>query len=153
MGMRIKDDVVRVILALVLSAFAFAAPALAEATFAIAMHGEPALPRDFAVMPYADADAPKGGRMVQGVLGTFDSLNPFIVKGLPAQSLRGYVFESLMARGYDEPFSLYGLLARTIDTDDARSYVTFGGAFFRRQAGDGRRRDLFLAALARSRPA
>jgi peptide/nickel transport system substrate-binding protein len=125
MGMRIKDDVVRVILALVLSAFAFAAPALAEATFAIAMHGEPALPRDFAIMPYADADAPKGGRMVQGVLGTFDSLNPFIVKGLPAQSLRGYVFESLMARGYDEPFSLYGLLARTIDTDDARSYVTF----------------------------
>jgi peptide/nickel transport system substrate-binding protein len=125
MGMRIKDDVVRVILASVLSAFAFAAPALAEATFAIAMHGEPALPRDFAIMPYVDADAPKGGRMVQGVLGTFDSLNPFIVKGLPAQSLRGYVFESLMARGYDEPFSLYGLLARTIDTDDARSYVTF----------------------------
>jgi peptide/nickel transport system substrate-binding protein len=121
-----RDDVVRVtLLASVLSAFVFAAPALAEATFAIAMHGEPALPRDFAIMPYADADAPKGGRMVQGVLGTFDSLNPFIVKGLPAQSLRGYVFESLMARGYDEPFSLYGLLARTIDTDDARSYVTF----------------------------
>jgi len=89
------------------------------------MHGNPALPADFAVMPYANADAPKGGRMVQGVLGTFDSLNPFIVKGLPAQSLRGYVFESLMARGYDEPFSLYGLLARTIETDDARSYVTF----------------------------
>jgi peptide/nickel transport system substrate-binding protein len=101
------------------------APVLAEATYAIAMHGEPAQPRDFAIMPYANADAPKGGRMVQGVLGTFDSLNPFIVKGLPAQSLRGYVFESLMARGYDEPFSLYGLLARTVDTDDARSYVTF----------------------------
>ena len=46
------------------------------------MHGAPALPRDFAVAPYANADAPKGGRMVQGVLGTFDSLNPFIVKGL-----------------------------------------------------------------------
>ena len=39
--------------------------------------------------------------------------------------MRGYVFESLMARGYDEPFTLYGLLARTIETDDARSYVTF----------------------------
>jgi peptide/nickel transport system substrate-binding protein len=109
----------------VLSAWAFVAPAAAEATYAIAMHGDPALPRDFAVMPYANADAPKGGRIVQGVLGTFDSLNPFIAKGLPAQSLRGYVFESLMARGYDEPFSLYGLLARTIETDDARSYVTF----------------------------
>ena len=113
------------LLASVLLAWTFVAPAFAEATYGIAMHGDPALPRDFAVMPYANAEAPKGGRMVQGVLGTFDSLNPFIVKGLPAQSLRGCVFESLMARGYDEPFSLYGLLARTIETDDARSYVTF----------------------------
>ena len=104
---------------------AFVPPAAAEATYAIAMHGDPALPSEFAVVPYAKGDAPKGGRMVQGVLGTFDSLNPFIVRGLPAQFLRGYVFESLMARGYDEPFSLYGLLARTIETDDARSYVTF----------------------------
>ena len=113
------------LLASMLLAWTFVAPAFAEAAYGIAMHGDPALPRDFAVMPYANSEAPKGGRMVQGVLGTFDSLNPFIVKGLPAQSLRGYVFESLMARGYDEPFSLYGLLARTIETDDARSYVTF----------------------------
>jgi peptide/nickel transport system substrate-binding protein len=113
------------LLASMLLSWTFVAPAFAEATYGIAMHGDPALPRDFAVTPDANAEAPKGGRMVQGVLGTFDSLNPFIVKGLPAQSLRGYVFESLMARGYDEPFSLYGLLARTIETDDARSYVTF----------------------------
>jgi peptide/nickel transport system substrate-binding protein len=106
-------------------ALAGAAPALAEASYAIAMHGEPALSGDFTAMPYVNAGAPKGGRLVQGVLGTFDSLNPLIVKGLPAQSLRGFVFESLMARGYDEPFSLYGLLARTIETDDARNFVTF----------------------------
>jgi peptide/nickel transport system substrate-binding protein len=106
-------------------AFAGATPAAAEAAHAIAMHGAPAMSGDFAVVPYANADAPKRGRLVQGVLGTFDSLNPFIVKGLPAHSLRGYVIESLMARGYDEPFSLYGLLARTIETDDARSYITF----------------------------
>ena len=49
---------------------------------------------------------------MQGVLGTFDSLNPFIVKGLPAANIRSYVIESLLARGYDEPFTLYGLLAR-----------------------------------------
>src|SRR4029077_6006573 len=113
------------LLASMLLAWTLVTPAFAEAAYGIAMHGDPALPRDFAVMPYANADAPKGGRIVQGVLGTFDSLNPFIVKGLPAQSLRGYVFESLMARGYDEPFTLYGLLARTIETDDARSFVTF----------------------------
>ena len=76
-------------------------------------------------MPYANPDAPKGGRLVEGVLGTFDSLNPLIVKGLAVQPIRGYVVESLMARGYDEPFTLYGLLARTVETDDARSYVTF----------------------------
>jgi peptide/nickel transport system substrate-binding protein len=125
----LTDDLVSPIRALLAACGAFVAlagvtPAAAEAAYAIAMHGAPAMSGDF-VVPYANADAPKGGRLVQGVLGTFDSLNPFIVKGLPAQSLRGYVIESLMARGYDEPFSLYGLLARTIEIDDARSYVTF----------------------------
>ncbi len=69
--------------------------------------------------------APKGGQLTQGVLGTFDSLNPFIVKGLPAVNIRGYVIESLLARGYDEPFTLYGLLADSVATDAARSFVTF----------------------------
>jgi peptide/nickel transport system substrate-binding protein len=103
---------------------------------AIAMHGEPALTEGFAHPPYADPNAPKGGRLTQGVLGTFDNLNPFVAKGLVAQGLRGplvsnnniisgYVVESLMARGYDEPFTLYGLVAKTIETDEERSYVTF----------------------------
>jgi peptide/nickel transport system substrate-binding protein len=96
-----------------------------QARHAIAMHGEPAMPENFTHFRYADPDAPKGGRLTVGVLGTFDSLNPLIVKGVPAQSLRGYVIESLMARGYDEPFTLYGLLARSVETDAARSYVTF----------------------------
>jgi peptide/nickel transport system substrate-binding protein len=104
---------------------AFAPRAGAETAHAIAMHGAPAMPDDFTAAPYANPDAPKGGRLVEGVLGTFDSLNPLIVKGLAVQAIRGYVVESLMARGYDEPFTLYGLLARTVETDDARSYVTF----------------------------
>jgi peptide/nickel transport system substrate-binding protein len=103
---------------------------------AIAMHGEPALPEGFSQFRYVNPDAPKGGRLVQGVLGTFDSVNPFIVKGLPPTGMRaplvsgsfvlsGQVVESLMTRGYDEPFTLYGLIARRIATDDARTYVTF----------------------------
>jgi len=99
--------------------------ALAAESYAIAMHGAPALPADFTHMPYADPDAPKGGRLVQGILGSFDSLNPLIVRGLAVQQIRGYVVESLMARGNDEAFTLYGLLARSVETDDARSYVTF----------------------------
>jgi peptide/nickel transport system substrate-binding protein len=94
-------------------------------TYAIAMHGAPALPADFTHMPYANPDAPKGGRLVWALSGTFDSLNPLIVKGLALQQIRGFVVESLMARGYDEPFPLYGLLAKTIETDDARDYVIF----------------------------
>ena len=92
---------------------------------AIAMHGEPAWPANFGHPTYANPAAPKGGQLVQGVLGTFDSLNPFIVKGLPAANIRSYVIESLLARGYDEPFTLYGLIADSVETDAARSFVTF----------------------------
>jgi peptide/nickel transport system substrate-binding protein len=102
-----------------------ASPALAEQSHAIAMHGAPALPPDFTHMPYANPDAPKGGRLVQGILGTFDSLNPLIVRGIAVQQIRGFVLESLLARGNDEAFTLYGLLAKGVETDDVRSYVTF----------------------------
>jgi peptide/nickel transport system substrate-binding protein len=102
-----------------------ACPAVAGPSHAIAMHGSPALPADFSHMPYANPAAPKGGRLVQGLLGSFDSLNPMIVKGLAVQQIRGFVVESLMTRGNDEPFTLYGLLANSVETDDARSYVTF----------------------------
>ena len=89
------------------------------------MHGKPALAAGFSHMPYTNPDAPKGGRLTWGVLGTFDSLNPLIVKGIAVQQIRNYVLESLMTRGNDEPFTLYGLLARSVETDDARSYATF----------------------------
>jgi peptide/nickel transport system substrate-binding protein len=107
------------------ASMALAAEKPAKESYAIAMHGSPALPADFSHMPYANPDAPKGGRLVQGILGTFDSLNPLIVRGLPVQQIRGFLVESLMARGYDEPFTLYGLLAKSVETDDGRSYVTF----------------------------
>ena len=103
----------------------YASRVSAEESYAIAMHGAPALPADFTHMPYANPNAPKGGRLLQGILGTFDSLNPLIVRGLAVQQIRGFVVESLMARGNDEAFTLYGLLARSVETDDIRSYVTF----------------------------
>ena len=99
--------------------------AAAEESPALAMHGSPVLSPGFTHLPYANPDAPKGGRLVQGILGTFDSLNPFIVRGLAVQPIRGFVVESLMARNNDEAFTLYGLLARSVETDEARSFVTF----------------------------
>lgn len=97
---------------------------------AIAVHGEPALPADFAHFPWSDPTATEGGRITLGVVGSFDSLNPFVFKGNPATGLRfgaegSNVYESLMERSLDEPFTLYGLLAETVDVADDRSSVTF----------------------------
>jgi len=99
--------------------------AVAEPKPGIAMHGEPALPADFAHLPYADPAAPQGGELRQAVTGSFDSVNPFIVKGNAATGVRTYVFESLMGRNWAEPFSLYGLLAQSIDVTGDRQTFTF----------------------------
>ncbi len=111
--------------ALAFGAFGPRAAGAGEAPHAIAMHGSPAWGPDFTHPAYANPQAPKGGRLTQGVLGTFDSLNPFIVQGIAAANIRSYVVESLLARGYDEPFTLYALLARSVETDDARTWVSF----------------------------
>ncbi len=97
----------------------------AESAHGIAMYGDPALPPDFVSLPYANPDAPKGGRVVFGNTGGFDSLNPFVQKGSSPWQLRFWTHESLMGRSWDEPFALYGLLAESIDTAPDRSWVEF----------------------------
>jgi peptide/nickel transport system substrate-binding protein len=99
--------------------------AVAEPAHGIAMHGAPALAADFTSFPSVNPKAPRGGRINLGTQGTFDSLNPFIIKGIPAQGLRDFVYESLMVRSPDEPFSLYGLVAEKVETPADRSSVTF----------------------------
>lgn len=105
-------------------------PVFSEPSHAIAMHGEPDLPADFAHFPYVNPDAPKGGRVDYAVSGSFDSLNPFIVQGDGARGLFdqffGFnVFETLMARSRDEAFTLYPLIAESVETDEDRSFVAF----------------------------
>nr|WP_245963868.1 extracellular solute-binding protein [Roseibaca ekhonensis] len=89
------------------------------------MYGSPALPPDFAHLPHANPDAPKGGRIVQGEVGSFDSLNPHILKGNTPWQLRFLAYEGLMGRSWDEPFTLYGLLAESIEVDADRAWVEF----------------------------
>ena len=100
-------------------------PLLAQPAHGIAMYGEPALPPDFVSLPYANPDAPKGGRIIFGESGGFDSLNPFILKGNAPAGVSALTVETLLGRSYDEPFTLYGLLAESVETDAARSFVTF----------------------------
>lgn len=99
--------------------------ASAEPKHGIAMYGQPALPHDFVSLPYANPDAPKGGIVVSAEGGTFTSLNPHVRKGSVPWQLRFLAYESLMGRSYDEPFSLYGLLAESIETDESRHWVEF----------------------------
>lgn len=106
--------------------------AQAEPKHGIAMQGEPELPAGYTHFPYADPEAPKGGNVTYCVVGSFDNLNPFIIKSLRTTA-RGMidtvygnlVFEPLMQRNYDEPFGLYGLLADTADMSEDRKSIEF----------------------------
>ncbi len=97
----------------------------AEPKHGLAMHGELKQSADFTHYDYVNPNAPKGGTLKLGVRGTFDSLNPFIVKGAVAPSVRTYVYESLLSRAGDESFTMYGLLAEKVETPDDRSWVAF----------------------------
>ncbi|HXV37463.1 MAG TPA: extracellular solute-binding protein [Myxococcota bacterium] len=90
----------------------------------IAMHGDLKYPADFAHFDYANPSAPKGGVLRQYAIGTFDSFNPFIIKGNPAAGV-GSIYDSLMVQSHDEPFSMYGLLAESVELPSDRSWVAF----------------------------
>jgi len=90
----------------------------------IAMHGDLAYGADFEHFSYANPDAPKGGSLTLSALGSFDSFNPFIIKGQPAGSV-GLIYETLTVRSLDEPFSEYGLLAESMEMPEDRSWVAF----------------------------
>ncbi|MDD9841839.1 MAG: extracellular solute-binding protein, partial [Alphaproteobacteria bacterium] len=107
------------------SALAQTTPPPTPPTHGIVMHGTPKLAPDFDRFTYTNSRPIIGGRLVQAQLGSFDSLNPFIVRGQAAVGLRAHVFESLMVQHYDEPFALYGLLAERIETPADRTSVTF----------------------------
>ena len=119
-------------LVMLLAANTLANEAMAAPVHAISMHGEPALPADFKHFPYVNPNVKKGGKISYGVVGTFDSLNPFILKsmrttarGMWDPGFGNLVYESLMQRSQDEPFTMYGLLAETVEWDDDRTFIQF----------------------------
>ena len=116
-----------------------------------------AKPAGFTHFLYVNPDAPKGGRVTFAKQGSYDSLNPLIVKGEPAEGVRDYVYESLLARANDEPFTLYGLIAES-GRDAARPelrrvHAEPSGEVLRRRPDHRGRRDLLARAAARSRAA
>lgn len=98
---------------------------MAQPMHGIAMYGAPALPPDFTHLPYANPAAPTGGRIVTGETGSFDSLNPHIREGSVPWQLRLLAYESLLGRSWDEPFTLYGLLAESVAVAPDHAWVEF----------------------------
>ena len=91
---------------------------------ALSMYGDLKYPAGFRHFQYVNPEAPKGGDVKLAAIGTFDTLNPFVLKGVPAVGLGG-VFDTLTVSSDDEPFSQYGLVAETIEIPVDRSWVAF----------------------------
>lgn len=102
---------------------------MAAPVHALAMHGTPKYGPGFAHFDYVNPDAPKGGALRAHRIGTFDSFNPFVIKGKPAAGLSilgaGLVYEPLMIGSYDEPFTMYCLVCESVDLAADRLSVTF----------------------------
>ncbi|RAU45765.1 MULTISPECIES: extracellular solute-binding protein [unclassified Pseudomonas] len=105
--------------------FGLACSAHAAPQHAITLYNEPPkYPADFKHFDYVNPDAPKGGIFRSAGFGSFDSLNPFISKGVPADDI-GLIYDTLMRQGLDEPFTEYGLIASTIEKAPDNSWVRF----------------------------
>ena len=90
----------------------------------MAMHGEPAMPLNWKHLSYVNPTAPKGGTIKLAAIGTFDSLNQFISKGTAATGL-DLIYDTLTQNSIDEPFSIYGLVAKSFQVAPDRSWVIF----------------------------
>src|SRR5882672_7636494 len=91
---------------------------------AMSMYGDIKYPADFKHFGYVNPLAPKGGTVRLAAIGTFDTLNPFTLKGVPASGL-GAMYDTLTVHSLDEPFTQYGLIAETIESPADRSWVAF----------------------------
>ena len=104
--------------------FQLKAQANTNISHAIAMHGEPKYSKNFENVEYINPNSIKGGSIVRSAIGTYDSFNPFILKGTSAAGIGG-LYETLTTGSSDEAFTEYGLLAETIEWPDDRSWVSF----------------------------
>jgi len=115
-------------LLLILVAFFFSATIFCQAAdlpqYGLSLHGELKYPPDFTHFDYVNPDAPKGGTLRRAAIGTFDTFNDFILKGVSAAGI-GLIYDTLMAKAEDEPFSQYGLIAEKVKVADDKASVIF----------------------------
>ncbi len=104
----------------------FCAPVnAAEFVHALSLHGTPKYDQNISHFDYTNPNAPKGGTFKMSALGSFDNLNPFILKGLSGAEISGNVYQTLMTSSLDEPFTQYGLLAQSASIADDKKSITY----------------------------
>ncbi|MBT6284539.1 MAG: ABC transporter substrate-binding protein, partial [Rhodospirillaceae bacterium] len=91
----------------------------------ISVFGDLKYPAGFSHFGYVNPNAPKGGTLKVPGLDTFESIHPFILKGRKEVLAEGLLFDTLMARSFDEPDSYYGLVAKTVEQPADKSWVAF----------------------------
>ena len=101
-----------------------ASTARAEGQWAIAEFGEPLYDESMQHWPYADPAAPKGGKIVLGAFGSFDTLNFYVLKGEWPSSI-SVVYDALMVGSDDELASRYGLIAKSVEIAEDKSWARF----------------------------
>jgi microcin C transport system substrate-binding protein len=90
----------------------------------LSLFGELKYPPGFKRFDYVNPNAPKGGLLRQWARGTFDSFNPFILRGTAAAGSSS-IYDTLLARSFDEASSEYGLLAEAVSYPKNFSSVTY----------------------------
>lgn len=121
------------LLTFLLCFFLLSLPAFAQETAtpmpSFALHATPKYGANFTHLDYTNPDAPKGGTLKLHTVGSFDSLNPFIVKGSAASGLtylgQNLLYDALMEQSYDEPFSMYCLICETVEMPPSNTWVAF----------------------------
>ena len=111
-------------LLLLITALLFPLSAIAADNFGIAMHGDAKYSADDTHLAYTNPNAPKGGTLKSAAIGTFDTLNPYNIKG-KAPTGMNLVYARLMARVWDEPFTMYPMIARSYEMAENRSWISF----------------------------
>ncbi len=105
------------------AAYAQSTPTV-HTTHSLTLYGQPHYGNDFTHFNYTNPDAPKGGQIRLGSMGTYDNLNPFILKGVTAAGAL-LIYNRLCTKSQDEPFTEYGQLARQMQMPEDRSWVVF----------------------------
>ncbi len=120
-----KKILLSLLFVIAVATLAISSHAYAASKHALTLFEQPKYAPNFTHFDYANPDAPKGGNVRLYHPITFDSLNPFILKGVPAPAINNMIYDTLMTQSFDEPQTFYPLIAKSVELADDKSKITY----------------------------